>query len=186
MPRGAQIIQNWPMESREAAELVLKSHGEPDEATESQLLWHNRAPWKRIVAMKSFYPHNFPRPHIDCIESFIDYRVPAEKFDEIAAFDGSVICERTAGEVSARCHDLEANFLALNLMHDIVTGRKTVRQARDYYGKEVLDCQRGKSTPYMKKLHFVLAQPAAAADPDVRTISDDELKRAAQEGTAHA
>ncbi len=32
----------------------------------------------------------------------------------VAEFDGSVIVERTAGEVSARCHDEQANFLALN------------------------------------------------------------------------
>lgn len=185
MATAAQVIQNWPKESREAAEAVLKSHGEPDEAAESQLLWHNRAPWKRIVATKIYSVHNFPKPHIDCIESFIDYRVPPEKFDELAAFDGSVMCERTAGEVSARCHDLEANCLALNLMHDIVNGAKTVRQAREYYGKEVLDFRRGKSTPYMKKLHFA-PQPGSTADPDVCTISDEELKRAEEEGKAHA
>jgi hypothetical protein len=33
-------------------------------------------------------------------------------------------------EVSAWCHDEEANFLALNLMHDIVAGAKDVEQAR--------------------------------------------------------
>jgi hypothetical protein len=31
----------------------------------------------------------------------------------LVRFDGSVIIERTAGEVSARCHDEEANRLAL-------------------------------------------------------------------------
>jgi hypothetical protein len=39
----------------------------------------------------------------------IDYRVPPEHFSPLAAFDGSVIVERTAGEVSARCHDEQAN-----------------------------------------------------------------------------
>jgi hypothetical protein len=51
-------------------------------------------------------------------------------FGRLAEFDGSVIAERTAGEVSARCHDEHANFLALNLMHDIVTGAKNVEEAR--------------------------------------------------------
>jgi hypothetical protein len=62
------------------------------------------------------------------VESVIDYRVPPEQFSALAAFDGSVIAERTAGEVSARCHDEQANFLALNLMHDIVTGAKGSRR----------------------------------------------------------
>jgi hypothetical protein len=173
---GSQIVQQWPKESQEAAKLVLKKYGEPDEATETQLTWHKRGPWKRIVATKTFYPHDFPKPHIDSVESFVDYRVPTEKFSEIAEFDGSVVVERTAGEVSARCHDEEANCLALNLMHDIVSGAKSVQQAREYYAKEVLDYQRKKPTPYMEKLRFTPKGPAG--DPDERVISDEELKRA--------
>jgi hypothetical protein len=38
-------------------------------------------------------------PHADSIESFIDYHVPVEKFTPIAQFDGSVMTERTSGEV---------------------------------------------------------------------------------------
>jgi hypothetical protein len=58
-----------------------------------------------------------------------------------------VVINRTTGEASARCHDLEANSLALNLMHDIVTGTKTWQQARAYYAKEVLDYRRKLPTP---------------------------------------
>jgi hypothetical protein len=128
---GSQCIEGWPEESREAARLFIDQYGEPDEATESQLTWHNPGPWKRIVASKAFHHHNFPAPHIDSVESVIDYQVPVIKFTELAEFDGSVVVERTAGEVSARCHDEQANFLALNLMHDIVTGTKSVQEARD-------------------------------------------------------
>ncbi|MGZ5257789.1 MAG: hypothetical protein ACXWC0_09150, partial [Burkholderiales bacterium] len=147
--RASEIIRNWPEQSREPAQLVLDQYGEPDEATESLLIWHRRGEWKRIVASKAFYLHNFPVPHEDSVESFIDYRVPIDKFTALAEFDGSVIAERTAGEVSARCHDEQANCLALNLMHDIVTGAKSVQEARSYYGKEVLDYRRKKPTPYM-------------------------------------
>jgi hypothetical protein len=52
-----------------------------------------------------FVEHQFPVPHIDSVESFIDYAVPPEKVSALAEFDGSVIVDRTAGEVSARCHD---------------------------------------------------------------------------------
>ncbi len=54
-------------------------------------------------------------PHIDAVESFIDYRMPPDKFAVLAEFNGSVLVERTAGKVSDRCHDEQANFLALNL-----------------------------------------------------------------------
>lgn len=179
--QSSAIIQTWPDESKEAAQLVIDQYGQPDEVSESQLLWHSAGPWKRIVASKAFYDHHFPAPHIDSVESFIDYRVPPEKFSAIAEFDGSVIVERTAGEVSARCHDEQANFLAVNLMHDIVTGAKNVQQAREYYAKEFADARRGKPTPYMKRLHFTPGD-RSAADPDTRVLSDAELGQASKEG----
>jgi hypothetical protein len=182
-PRGSDVIKKWPDESREAAQLVIDEHGEPHEATDSTLIWHNAGPWKRIVATRLYYEHNFPAPHIDAVESFIDFRVPAEMFGPLAEFDGSVVVERTAGEVSARCHDEQANFLALNLMHDIVTGAKNVREARDYYAKEFLDARRNKPTPYMEKLHFHPGN-TRTADPDQRVLSEEELERAQREGEA--
>lgn len=137
-------------------------------------------PWAAPGASKVFYRHNFPAPHIDSVESFINYRVPIDKFSPLAEFDGSIIAERTAGEVSARCHDEQANFLALNLMHDIVIGTKTVQEARSYYGKEFLVYRRKKLTPYMEGLRF---EPHGnTADPDVRILSDQELEQAAREG----
>jgi len=182
---ASQIIQGWPEESREATKPVLDKYGEPDEATDTQLIWRNRGPWKRIVATKTFYDHNFPAPHTDSVESVIDYRVPPEKFSELAEFDGSVIVERTAGEVSARCHDEEANCLALNLMHDIVTGKRTVEDARAYYAKEFADYRRKKATPYMERLRFKPAE-RGTADPDTRLLSDDDLKQAQKEGEQRA
>lgn len=182
--QGTHVIENWPEESREAARLVIEKYGEPDEATETELIWHKPGPWKRMIASKTFYKHNFPAPHIDAVESVLNYRVPPEKFTELARFDGSVIVERTAGEVSARCHDEEANFLALNLMHDIVTGAKTAEEARQYYAKEFADYRRKKPTPYMQGLRFKPAD-GGAADPDERLLSDRELEQAAQEGKQH-
>jgi hypothetical protein len=181
MNAASQHIQAWPEESREAAGLVIEKYGEPDEMTESQLLWHNRGKWKRIVASKAFFRHEFPAPHIDSVQCVIDYRVPTDKFTSLARFDGSVIVERTAGEVSARCHDEEANFLALNLMHDIVTDKKNVEQARDYYAKEFADYRRKKPTPYMKELRFTPSD-GDAADPDTRVLSDQDLETAKKEG----
>lgn len=173
--------EGWPEESREAAQLVIDQYGEPDEIADSQLIWHKPGPWKRIVASKAFYEHNFPAPHTDSVESVIDYRVPVDKFSELAKFDGSVIVERTVGEVSARCHDEQANFLALNLMHDIVTGAKNADEARAYYAKEFADYRRKKPTPYMEKLHFA-AGGRDASDPDIRILSDKDLEQARQEG----
>lgn len=183
--KAKQRIESWPDESREAARLVIDQHGEPDEVTETQLTWHRPGPWKRIVATKGFCAHNFPAPHIDSVVSVIDYRVPVQKFTPLAEFDGSVVVERTLGEVSARCHDEQANFLALNLMHDIVTGAKSVQEAREYYAKEFADFRRNQPTPYMERLRFT-PEGGRAADPDVRILSDKDLEKAAKEAEARA
>lgn len=181
MLKSSEAILGWPGESRQAAQLVIEQYGESDEVTPTQLIWHRRGPWKRVVATRTFYRHNFPAPHTDSVESVIDYRVPVDKVSDLAAFDGSVVVERTAGEVSARCHDEQANFLALNLMHDIATGRRSVEDARRYYAKEFADYRRKKPTPYMEGLQF---QPgnAGCADPDVPVLSQEDLERAKQEG----
>lgn len=178
---GSQRIEAWPEESREAARLVIDKYGEPDEATDTQLTWHKPGPWKRIVASKVFYQHGFPAPHIDSVESVIDYRVPPDKFAQLAEFDGSVIAERTAGDPTARCHDEQANFFALDLVHDIVTGAKTVTEARKHYAKEFADYRRKKPTPYREKLYFSPGD-RSAADPDARVLLDEDLEQSAKEG----
>jgi hypothetical protein len=110
----------------------------------------------------------------------IDYRVPPEQSTPLARFDGSVIAEPTAGKVSARCHDEQANFLALNLMHDLVTGAKGVEEARAYYAEEFLNARRKQPTPYMEQLRF---QPGTGTpDPDQRVLSDQDLEQAAKQG----
>ena len=180
--RGSEIVEGWPDESKEAAKLVLEKYGEPQEATESQLVWHRVGPWKRVVASKAFWKHDFPAPHYDSVESVLDFRVPPEHFSALAEFDGIVVAERTAGEVSARCHDEEANSLALNLAHDIVMGEKTVDEARAYYAKEFLDYRRGLPTPYMDELRFEPRRDTP--DPDERVLSDQELADAEAAGSA--
>lgn len=156
---------------------------EPHEAIDTLLVWHNPGPWKRIVASKQFYQHYFAMPHADCIESFIDYRVPVEKIAAIAQFDGSVVTEKMSGEVSAGCHNEEANFLALNLMHDIVIGVKRIQEVRDYYGKAVLNYRRKNPTRYMTGLRFT-PDARTAPDRDTPVLSDEELKWVADEAKA--
>lgn len=178
---GADLVAGWPEESQEAARLVMETYGQPHEATESLLMWHGVGPWKLILASRVFHEHHFPVPHIDSVESVIDYHVPEDKVGAVVKFDGSVIVERTAGEVSARCHDEQANMLALNLVHDIVTGERTVEQAREYYAKEFLDFRCGEPTPYMDELR-VPPPDDSTGDPDERVLSDEELRQAAARG----
>jgi len=179
--RAMAILADWPELSREAAQLVVDRYGEPHEATPSELRWFDVGPWKRIMAQRAYWEHNFPVPHHDSVESVIDYRVPIEKAGDVLAFDGSVVIERTTGELSARCHDEQANSLALNLTHEIVAGIRTANEARDYYAIEFLGARRGDPTPYMNDLRFEPAH-AYAGDPDERVLSDQQIEEAKSVG----
>ena len=169
------IMSNWPEQSREAAQLVIDEYGQPDELTESLLIWSDAGPWKRIIAYKAYTDHEFPAPHIDSVESFIEYNVPTEKMNKLAEFDGSVVVYLTQGEVSARCHDLEANKLALNLVDVMVKSTMTADEARTYYAYEFLGYRKGDTVPFMEALRFV---PEGEPEHDERIISQQELEAA--------
>jgi hypothetical protein len=42
--KGSELIKDWLEESREAAQLVIDTYGEPHEATGSLLTWHRVDP----------------------------------------------------------------------------------------------------------------------------------------------
>jgi hypothetical protein len=97
----------------------------------------------------------------------IDYPVPPDKFDELAEYDWSVIAERTKGELAARCDMEEANFLALNLAHDIVTGIRSASEARQFYAQVM---QEMKPVEYLQGLWFRVPR-TAQGDPDREIVA---------------
>jgi hypothetical protein len=159
------ILSTWPAKPQEVGRQMIEKYGQPDEITASMMVWNGKGPWKRTILYRDEVPHSFPMKHTDLLEQFVDYRVPPEKFDELARYDGSVIVERTKGEISARCDKEEMNFLALNLSDDIVKGKRTVEAARAFYAKTAMAFKEGKKDPYTQGLRFSPAK-AGAADPD--------------------
>jgi hypothetical protein len=130
-----RMIVGWKRKPQEVARKTMATYGLPHEATSMRLIWHNNGPWKRTELVNEEIPHNFPKPHTDMLLQAIDYPLPLEKYDQLAEYDGSVIAERTKGELAARCDMEEANFLALNLAHEIVTGARSVPKARQFYAE---------------------------------------------------
>ena len=126
---GKDLIKTWPDPSRRAAANMIGEYGQPHEVTDTMLVWHAVAPWKRVVVWRDAVPHDFPRPHADVLEQAIDYRVPAEKLADLARFEGSILVDRTRGELAARSQSEEMNRLALNLAHDLLRGKRTVEDA---------------------------------------------------------
>jgi hypothetical protein len=149
-----RILSTWPTVSKQAATTTINKYGLPNEASATRLIWHNNGPWKRTVIYAEEVAHEFPTPHRDVLEQYIPYRVPVDKFNDLAAFDGSVLVDRTKGEMSARCEGEEANFLALNLANDIISGRRDVDAARKAYGEAMQARNAGKPPETMQKLLF--------------------------------
>lgn len=157
MSRGSiqRMVARWPEASKMAAMDMMKKYGPPQEATASMLMWRNNGPWKWTKVSRETIPHSFPMPHPDLLEQAIDYRVPLGKYDDIARYDGSVMVERTKGQMSARCDKEGANFLAINLAHDVATGKKSVDEARTYYAAAIKRFMTAKQMdPYMQRLQF--------------------------------
>lgn len=167
-------LEDWPARPRLAVLQMIDKYGLPQEATPMKVVWHNNGPWKQTVVTRKELPHHFPHVHMDYIEQTIDYRVPADKADELIAFDGSVTIDRTAGEVSSRCDREGANFLTLNLVDEIVTGKKDVQAARKAFGQTVAEFMLGKDPAMMKAFQFQVQQ--AAADPDEVTMPGAPVK----------
>ncbi len=165
-----KVIDSWPDEPKASAKRLIEEYGRPDEYSESRLIWHEtRDGWKRTELSREEVPHDFPSPHMDFLEQFVDYRVPVEMFTPLAEFDGSVIIDRTKGELSARCAGTTMNFVAINLAHDIVTGKRNVQEARDEYTALYQAYQRGEHPPYTTGFQFDLSR-GDTGDPDRPTV----------------
>ncbi len=192
-PRGAieratidRIIATWAARPRLGALQMMGKYGEPQEASGMMLVWHNAGPFKQIKVMNLETPHDFPLPHVDFMEHTIYYNVPETKLRDLLVFDGSSTINRTTGEVSARC-DLEGhNVLTLNLNHDIVTGKKSVAEARKAFGDIVQQEMMGERPAYIEKLQFKPASAAAAMFSDEPVVPGSPLRAADVKGSVSA
>ena len=157
-------LKSWPEASQMAVKEITGKYGNADVMGEEVFMWMNKGPWKIICINKQESKHSFPVEHTDMMMQCISHKVPTDKYDDLAKFDGSVTVDRTQGLLSARC-DMEANnMLALNLAHDIITGKKTVVQARKAYGDIVKEKMNGGNPEYMQKLTFTSEDNSADAD----------------------
>jgi hypothetical protein len=176
------IIADWPEAAQLGVRQQLAQYGPPNEATPTKLMWYRTGPWKRTVLTSDEVLHNFPSPHADFLTQWIDYRVPADKFDVIARYDGSCLVDRTTGEAGARCDSEAANMLTLNLMHDLVTGTRTVEDARSFYSETMAAYALGRPAPYCEGFRFELPR-GGTEDPDQPVIEGPLMREAVKQVT---
>src|SRR5918993_4709897 len=161
-----QVIASWRAKPAEVARTMIKKYDQPQEVTSNRLVWHRNGPWKFSELVNEEIPHSFPMAHTDMLYQSIAYRIEPEKADELIQYDGSIILERTKGEIAARCDKEEANFLAINLAHDIATGKRTVDDARRFYAESIQTMMKtGKPNEYLQGFRFT-PPTGDQGDPD--------------------
>jgi len=167
-------LKNWPDASQLAAKEIIIKYGMPDAVTEHVLIWYNNGPWKCTKVFDNESRHLFPASHTDVLEQTIDYKVPLNKFNDLALYNGSITVKRTDGEISTKCERECVNFLAINLANDIATGKKSVGEARIFYASAIKDLVLyDKISPYMQSFQFTTSKNKTV-DADRNEISKEE------------
>lgn len=154
LDKANSLTSGWPDASIKAAREMVEKHGDPQEVTSEELIWRNVAPFKKIVVHKTVYNHKFPLMHQNSLEHVVDYRASISKIDDIWRYNGSIVLDRTRGEMSSFAETEAGNILGLNLAHDIMTGRRGSENARVTYGKETLNYLNGNKTAMTQVLTF--------------------------------
>jgi hypothetical protein len=159
-------LRNFAPDSQILAKKLILAYGLPEEATATRLFWRGPAPFLYTILHAEGSLHNFPVPHEDIVEQAVSYPVGSAigRLDEMAAYNGSVSGERTAGRLVSRAETPQMNLLALNLAHEVLAGKKTWKEARQYLAQAHQAFEDGKNPLYTMRLIFT---PARTPDPDV-------------------
>ena len=148
------VIKTWPAHVRVTALAMISKYGEPGFSSKDALVWYNNSPWQKTVVYRKARPRSGGTRDQACLEQTVGYEVPDDKVAALKLFDGRIKIDRTNGELSSRSASESLNFLALNLADDIVSYRRSVKGARDFYRHAVRLSQSGKHSMYLDGLLF--------------------------------
>ena len=95
--------------------------------------------------------------------------MPLNFYNALASYNGSLIADRTRGELTAFCDSEATNMLSLNLAQDILRGRITAEQAREAHAQALRELQAGKPPETMQTLTIPPPQ-GDLADPDTPAV----------------
>lgn len=155
---------SWPEKTRRLMAQLITKYGTPTEATERQISWYGNGPWKKTTLYKEEVPHNFASAHKDVLEQTVGYKVPVDKVTALVQFNGSLVVNRTRGELSSSADSEELNVLALNVADDVIRGERDIEQARTHYAQLVRAKMIKEPEAELQTLKF---KPMAdAGDPD--------------------
>jgi len=174
--KAAKLTSGWPDSSMSAAKEIISKYGDPQEATTDSLIWRNVAPFKKIIVHKEVYSHRFPLLHQNALEHVVDYKADLNRVDDVWRYNGSIVLDRTKGEMSSFANNEAMNILGLNLAHDVLSGKISADAARIIFGKETMNYLNGKKTAQISVLRFgnqfQTADPGESVTNKIRWIGD--------------
>lgn len=157
------MIKNWPAHSRTEARLLIAKYGAPTSYDKDSIVWENNNPWAKTVIYRKA-PGSFAMYHgRDVLEQTIPYNVPSDKVADLKKFDDLLSFDKATGQLSSRSQSENVNYLALNLADEIVTGKRTPDEAKDFYNKTMKLSRAGKSSAYMSGFLFSVGGANAPA-----------------------
>jgi hypothetical protein len=168
------LIRDWPKPARNAALMMIDKYGQPNDLNDDSLVWRGNGPWKRTIVHRAGLPGPRERRD-DVLQQIVTYRVPLNKFPELARFDDRLVMDRTRNELSFRSDSEKKNFLALNLADEIVSNWKDAQSARQALAEGMDLSRAGKSSPYTEGLRFRV-QNKDSESPD-RSVEPAEPER---------
>ena len=160
-----KMTENWPKPSKSAINDLIAKYGLPNSITEDMVVWNNTPPFKKSIVYREEVLQQFPHTHSDVLQQTIDYKVPMDKIDEVSKFDGSIMVDRTKGEISTRNDKEEMNILVLNLTDKIIKGEMTPEEARREYSVNAESFSAGNTTRIVSELSF--KPQKNTSDPDI-------------------
>jgi hypothetical protein len=163
---AARNLKDWPVDRQVLAAHLVTRYGEPQELTPRSLTWYDNGPWKRTVLYREGDLHRFALPHRDVLWQTINYKVPVNRIADLLSYDGSILVDRTRGEVTVHCDTEETNTLILNIASEIISGEDTVEQAMAYHAQVIEGMRIHEPEEYPRQLRFKSPKSnATTADP---------------------
>jgi hypothetical protein len=151
-PKSA--IRKWPAPARAIARVMLEKYGKPAQFDDHLLVWFNKGAWKKTIVARQGLRRAADGTQRDFLQQTVGYIVPEAKVAELKRFNDRVEVSTTAGELTFTSNSEATNLLALNLADEIVTGKRSVADARAFFTKTTRLSASGKSSPYRDGLRF--------------------------------
>jgi hypothetical protein len=159
LQRTQAIIASWSDSSRLLAARLIQEYGPPDEIGRGWLSWNDKGPWKRTTVWQQ--SEEYPTDQDgDNLEQVLAYPIAQEQRLALLAFSDKVRASDDGQELAVHADREELDFLALNLAHEILQGRRDPLDAFHFEQRTLRLSAAGKSSPYMQRLLFTPPQTA--------------------------